>query len=154
MVKNLSIILTFFVLYLPCMSKTDKDCLIVFFSNESYAVFPIKNTPKITFDDGVIQILTERYQIMNVRKYIFENAENVGIEETIENQNLLFSKDGNVITLSPKGKAIKVFTSSGIELPINSNNIRHGIQSVDLSDYAPGVYIISIGNESIKIRKR
>ena len=139
----------------PCLSQTDeKDCIVVHFSDDSFAVFPITDNPKITFDEGVVQILTERYQIINVRKYTFDNTGNVGIKDVVGNSGLTFSQDGNVITLSPKGKTVKLFSTSGIELPIKAKNNGNGMLSIDLSGYVSGVYMLSVGNESIKIKKK
>ena len=139
----------------PCLSQTDeKDCIVVHFSDDSFAVFPITDNPKITFDEGVVQILTERYQIINVRKYTFDNTGNVGIKDVVDNSGLTFSQDGNVITLSPKGKTVKLFSTSGIELPIKAKNNGNGMLSIDLSGYVSGVYMLSVGNESIKIKKK
>ena len=59
-----------------------------------------------------------------------------------------------MITLSPKGKTVKLFSTSGIELPIKSKYIGNGMLSIDLSGYASGVYMLSVGKESIKIRKK
>lgn len=153
--KFLLVVLSVLWVVQPCLSQTEeKDCIVVHFSDDFFAVFPITDNPKITFDEGVVQILTERYQLMNVRKYTFDNTGNVGIEDVVDNSGLTFSKDGNVLILSPKGKSVKLFSTSGIELPIKSRNIGNGMLSIDLSGYASGVYMLSVGNESIKIRKK
>ena len=153
--KFLLVVLSVLWVVQPCLSQTDdKDCIVVHFSDDSFAVFPITDNPKITFDEGVVQILTERYLLMNVRKYTFDNTGNVGIEDVVDNSGLTFSQDGNVITLSPKGKTVKLFSTSGIELPIKAKNNGNGMLSIDLSGYVSGVYMLSVGNESIKIKKK
>ena len=153
--KFLLVVLSVFWVVQPCLSQTDdKDCIVVHFSDDSFAVFPFTDNPKITFDEGVVQILTERYQLMNVRKYTFDNTGNVGIEDVVNNSGLTFSQDGNVITLSPKGKTVQLFSTSGIELPIKAKNNGNGMLSIDMSGYVSGVYMLSVGNESIKIKKK
>ena len=94
------------------------------------------------------------YQIINVRKYTFDNTGNVGIKDVVDNSGLTFSQDGNVITLSPKGKTVQLFSTSGIELPIKAKNNGNGMLSIDMSGYVSGVYMLSVGNESIKIKKK
>lgn len=153
--KFLLVVLSVFWVVQPCLSQTDdKDCIVVHFSDDFFAVFPITDNPKITFDEGVVQILTERYLLMNVRKYTFDNTGNVGIKDVVDNSGLAFSQDGNVITLLPKGKTVKLFSTSGIELPIKAKNNGNGMLSIDLSGYVSGVYMLSVGNESIKIKKK
>ena len=153
--KFLLVVLSVFWVVQPCLSQTDdKDCIVVHFSDDFFAVFPITDNPKITFDEGVVQILTERYLLMNVRKYTFDNTGNVGIKDVVDNSGLAFSQDGNVITLLPKGKTVKLFSTSGIELPIKAKNNGNGMLSIDLSGYVSGVYMLSVGNESKKIKKK
>ena len=73
--KFLLVVLSVLWVVQPCLSQTDeKDCIVVYFYDDSFAVFPITDNPKITFDEGVVQILTERYQIIMARCTLLRSA--------------------------------------------------------------------------------
>ena len=152
--KILLVVLSALFRIQPCLGQMEKDCIVVHFSDDSYVIFPIKENPKITFDEGVVQISTERFQLSNVKKYTLERAENVGVEGVLSDGKLSFSRDGSVISLSPNGKVVKLFSVSGIEIPVKIKDTGNGKVAIDLGAYSSGVYMLTVGNESIKITKQ
>lgn len=122
-----------------CINAKEQNCMLVHFTDGSYAFFPISQMPKVCFDEGTIVISTERYQISNIKKYTFADLSETGIEDIAESGSISsFSTDDNniYIKLTNRAQTIKLYTISGIELPFNAKPDEEGRIVVNLSQFS------------------
>ena len=132
-----------------------RDCIILHFIDGSYVVVPLDGNPKITFDGNVVQIDSERYQFTNVRKYTIADSENSGNKETLEgnSERVSFDKDQMVVRLNSPSQTVRLHSAVGVEIPIDTKPDVNGILRIPIPQSPNQVYLLTIGNETIKIRK-
>lgn len=137
------------------LAAAAEDCLVVHLSDGKKVVFAIAKRPKVTFDGGVVCIQTERLQIQNVKKYTIEDVDLVNIEAAVEgNEERFQMKGGTAYVRTTGNEPVKCYTVDGIELPVRKKNEGNGVVSVDLSEVNQPVVILTVGEESIKIRMK
>lgn len=122
----------------------------------NYVSLPIADQPKILFEDGVMRVGTEDFLVSNVSKYLIGTDEVLGINGVKENNLHIDANDivnGKVNIDNYSGQAIKMYSSNGMEVSCNVSVISNHVV-VDYSSLPAGVYILSIGKETIKIQKR
>lgn len=137
------------------LAAAAEDCLVVHLSSGKKVFFAIDERPKVTFDGGVVCIQTERLQIQNVRKYTIEDVDLVNIETAVEDNEERFQMKGSTAYVRTTGnEPVKCYTVDGIELPVSKKNEGNGVVSVDLSEIDQPVVILTVGEESIKIRMK
>ena len=130
-----------------------EDCLVVHLSGGKKVAFAIAKRPKVTFDGGVVCIQTERLQIQNVRKYTIEDVALVNIETAVEGNEERFQMKGSTAYVRTTGnEPVKCYTVDGIELPVRKKNEGNSVVSVDLSEVNQPEVILTVGEESIKIK--
>ena len=115
-------------------------------------MLPIANEPKIIFDGNVITIMTERYQLSNISKYTIEDSETVDIKNPTSKE-YSYSKNGNHVTirLASANTKVKLFTISGLQLPVKKTD---DILSIDLDNYSDNILLLQVGYETIKITRK
>lgn len=129
--------------------------LVIHFKTGSSAIFPIERQPKITFDNGIVAIDTELYQISNISKYTFNDSDHSNIEAVDKDGNIVKIEKGAIYFKADKsGIPIKLFEVNGIEHPVNIKDADNGIIKIDLSGLDKKVYMLKIGSETIKIKKK
>lgn len=126
--------------------------MLIHFTNGSKLMLPIANEPKIIFDGNVITIMTERYQLSNISKYTFEDSETVDIKNPTSKE-YSYSKNGNHVTirLASANTKVKLFTISGLQLPVKKTD---DILSIDLDNYSDNILLLQVGYETIKITRK
>lgn len=135
----------------------ERDCILIHLYNGSYIAFPVHQKPLITFEGNVMSITTEHYQVSNVRKYTFIDSEDTGIENVSESNQLSnFSFDGKNITLKLKDRSLPVraYKVSGAELPLQKSSDENGDIQIDMSALGQDVILLTVGSETIKIKKQ
>ena len=150
------ILFFFFILMRLCASAAPRDCLIVHFTDGSYVVFPLERSPQVTFDGGVVQIADKRYQVTNVRKYTIGDSEHAGIEAINSGDTKQpYSFDGNtiVVKVGANSQKVSLHTAGGVEIPISAKPDANGFMRIPLPSHSEQVYLLTIGNETIKIRR-
>ena len=134
-----------------------RDCLTVHLASGGKVFFPLTEEPVITFDGGVVTIATGRYQISEVRKYTFddfatdiENAEGDGT--AVDG----YSPDGRFFSIRLKDASVPVRlrTAGGIEVPRGLKPDGNGVIRIDMSRLGQDIYLLTVGNETIKIRRQ
>lgn len=152
--KHLIIILLFFVCQFTYAAP--RDCLIVHFVDGSYVVFPLEQSPRVSFDGGVVQIADQRYQVSNVRKYTIGDSENAGIK-SVDNGGTShpYTFDGQniILKLAHPSQNVRLYTVDGVEIPITTKPDMQGHLRIPLPQTPNQVYLLTIGNETIKIRR-
>lgn len=133
-----------------------RDCLIVHFADGSYVVFPLEQSPRVSFDGGVVQIADKRYQVSNVRKYTIGDSENTGIK-SVDNGGTSrpYDFDGKniILKLANPSQNVSLHTVNGVEIPVNVKPDMQGNIRIPLPQTPDQVFLLTIGNETIKIRR-
>ncbi len=149
-----NILLTILLSFSLNLAAEERDCLLMHFKDGSKAIFLLKDSPKIMFEDGVVSIDTKQYQFTNIRKYTLENSDQISSAiELLEGNSKDFRIENGVLYFAKNGgnSKISIYTVDGKELPMNSTRNKNGI---NLSVYGSGVYLLKAGNETIKISVR
>lgn len=154
--KYILLIFTFVVAQLS--HATENNSLVIYLNSGTKIIFPVEDKPMITFEGNILCINTERYQITDVKKYTFSRNEEVSIQEVEDDKNNATFRviDGERIAINAKDPSIDVhiYSSKGMEHNVNKENDADGNIVIDMAGLMPDIYIIAIGNETIKIRKR
>lgn len=153
--KTLLIILAVLLSVNSRATAEESDCLVVMLKNGATLTVPINEMPKITFDGTVMNIATERLQINNVSKYTFASSSGTDIESVESMRNAGVTMDGEkaYIRLPKPETDVRCYTVDGKELDVRKRNAGVNVMSINLSEIDQQVFIISVGGESIKIRK-
>ena len=122
-----------------CMASTH---LVLFLTSGSRVTIPATEQPKISFEGSMITVGGICYQLDNVQKWMVGDPETVGIE--------------NVIIITPKKKnaQVRVYNAAGVEVAARRVVEKDGRLQFDLRGLPAGVYVIQIGNETLKVTKR
>ena len=140
----------------PMAQADERDCLLVHMASGGSVLFPLSGEPMITFDGGVVTIATERYQVSDVRKYTFGNYA-AGITGT-ENDAAAggYSPDGRFFCVRLKDTSVQVrlYTAGGVEVPLGLKPDAEGVIRVDMNRLNRDVYLLTVGDETIKIRRQ
>jgi hypothetical protein len=132
--------------------------LTLYLSSGTTLSFPVEEKPQITFEGNVLCISTERFQITNVKKYTFSENEALAIETVeAEKGDLALTKlEGEKIAVSVKDASavVRVYSSKGVEQSVHKAVGTDGRVILDLTGLMPDVYVISVGEETLKIRKK
>ena len=149
----------FFLLYsLPIhIFATDTNKLLIHLKSGAILSFNIDEKPQVIFEGSVLCINTNRFQISEVKKYTFSKNEELGIESVEEKKNMTLTQlDGEKIAVSVKdtGEAVHVYSANGIEQYVSKFVNNDGEIVIDFAGLLPDIYLITIGSETIKIRKK
>lgn len=144
-----------FAVVLPSHAA-ENNFLVVHLHSGTRLTFSVEEKPQITFEGSILCINTERYQISDVRKYTFDGNEEADIQEIEGSKNSFKFLDGERISVSVKDPSaiVRIYSSKGIEYPVKRENNANGNVVINMTGLMPDVYIITIGDETIKIRKR
>ena len=71
-----------------------------------------------------------------------------------DNEERLQLKGSTAYVRTTGNEPVKCYTVDGIELPVRKKNEGNGVVSVDLSEIDQPVVILTVGEESIKIRMK
>lgn len=153
--KTLLIILAVLLSVNSRATAEESDCLVVMLKNGATLTVPINEMPKITFDGTVMNIATERLQINNVSKYTFASSSgtDIGSVESMRNAGVTMDGEKAYIRLPKPETDVRCYTVDGKELDVRKRNAGVNVMSINLSEIDQQVFIISVGGESIKIRK-
>lgn len=153
------ILLLFLFLSFTPSHATENNSLVIYLNSGTKIIFPVEDKPLITFEGNILCINTERYQITDVKKYTFSRNEEVSIQEIEDDKNNATFRviDGEriaIINAKDPSVDVHIYSSKGIEHNVNKENDADGNIVIDMAGLMPDIYIIAIGNETIKIRKR
>lgn len=154
-----SLLFILFTTWASLTHASDTNHLVIHLSSGIRLTLPVEDRPQITFDDNVLCVNTERFLFSDVRKYTFSENDAVGIEAIDADRSGVSLKrlDGEQIAVSVKDASsamVRVYSASGVEQPIRHTASKDGAVILDLTGLVPGVYVISAGGETLKIRKK
>ena len=136
----------------------ENNSLVIYLNSGARIAFPVEEKPQLTFEGSILCINTDRYQISDVKKYTFSKNEAAGIQEVEGgNSNLNFNfLEGEKIAISVKAPSvvIRIYSSNGTEYAVKRENDTNGNVVIDMVGLMPDVYIVAVGEETLKIRKR
>ena len=153
MKKNIRLVFLCLSLLLPVLGYSQTHLVLTLKSGQNVSI-ELTEMPKITFDEGIMAIGTENFLVSNVSKYTFDNG-SVGIE--IESNDLgidlRHAAEGYITLGNSDSKAVVIYNISGVQMPIKIT-AKENRTKLDFSALPSGTYIMSVGNEHIKIQKR
>ncbi|MDE6722447.1 MAG: hypothetical protein K2J84_09935 [Bacteroidaceae bacterium] len=153
-----SLLFTLFTAWASLTHASDTNYLVIHLSSGTRLTLPVEDRPQITFDGNVLCISTERFLFSDVLKYTFSENDAVGIEAIDADKPGVSLKrlDGEKIAVRVKDASamVRVHSTNGVEQPIRRTAGEEGAVILDLTGLVPGVYMISVGGETLKIRKK
>ena len=130
--------------------------MYIFLKSGDVVMVSICELPKITFDDGIMTVGTDLFQVSNVSKYTIGSGTDdvISIDAGELKVDARRAMDGYV-TISNLGKQeIKLFDLSGKEIQFKMKNENENDVLIDFNGQSAGTYILNIGTESIKLLKK
>lgn len=134
------ILLSFIILALGLVSAQAKSLLITLSDGtEVYYQLGGEKNPVMTFEDGNVVVNTDKYTFKQIKKFVISAQDDPsGLKETF------FVKGSQTIEIySLDGKKLEVV-----------NNKADGFTAVSTSDLPKGVYVVKVGNQSMKVIKK
>lgn len=126
------------------------DCVAVYDKAGKQEIIPIKDASEITFGVQTMNIGTYDFLLENVSRYEFADSESLGIEEILG--------DMPGIKIDPRGiisfptaitNEVGVYNTHGIKC-----NVTVRENEIDMRSLPTDVYLVKIGNSSIKFLKK
>lgn len=127
------------------------NCVAVYDKNDEVSIIPIDDASEISFDGSIISIGSYSFNMDLLKKYMFADSSQLGIQDI----------DGDVPGLIVDPKGIITFDDGMSDATVDVCNVNGIVQTfrrngntVDFSSLPPDVYIVKIGQASIKILKK
>lgn len=153
--KNILLIYVILASTLSLSAKSN-EYIVVHMKDGSFVVFPIEKKPRITFGGQVVTISDEHWQISNIKKYTIEDSETIDIVDMGKSKNIngYTINNGQIaIRLADKAQKVGLYTLSGMELPSIGKTDTNGVLRFSLPQTGDGVFLLKIGDETLKIRR-
>ena len=131
-----------------------KTTLVIELNDGTTQNYLSDDMPKVSFEEEYIcvksDLIETRFEINNVARFYFEiNTDDI---DKVNEQEFSFYYDGNNVIVNGKACTICIYDINGT-LYYNGQT-KDGYNSIDISDYNPGLYIVKANNQSIKIIKK
>ena len=134
------------------------EFLVLRMANSTTAEFKLSTRPVITFSDGKLLVASDEasaeYAQSDVTEFYF-TAVSTGIDEKVTGSTMTFSyvDNAHVNIYGTKANSVLLYDANGRLL--QRQKVTDGKASIDVSQYAPGVYVLNLTNEhSFKIIKK
>ncbi len=159
--KKLLSISLFLGLILGQLLASDSSEMIVISSDNSETAYVISNIEKITFNSGVMTVHNSSsdsdHTLLTTRKIVFSLVETSDENTEKEDSNIKVYPNPVVNTIYINGniedKTVSIYSISGNKYKTNTNSY-NGTTSINVSDLTTGIYILQIGNQSVKFTKK
>ncbi len=127
------------------------DCVAVYDKNDEVSIIPINDASEISFEGNVIYIGSYSFNMELLKRYVFADSGTLGIEEIDGDIPGLKIDPRGVITFDGKmsNVTVEVWNIGGVAQTFVRNE-----NTVDISRLPSDVYIVKIGQSTIKILKR
>ena len=137
------------VLFVTSMAKADGIVLKVLLSDDQVLSINLNEEPRTTYQDGNLVITTTQnsitYPLEIVKRFTYVSASS-GID-TLEQLNVTFSKDGELLTftgLKPY-TIVSLYNVTGLLLR-TIDTIDNQKVVISASQFPPGIYVIKIND--------
>lgn len=149
--KKLKYIILFSFALLQLNAYAEIDCIVVCDKNDKETIIPIKDASEITFDNNLMAVGSEVYNMNLLKKYYFADSENLGVQEISGEISGLKIDPNGLISFSSKNEKenVEVYNLSGLSQSFHLNG-----NVIDIRNLQPDVYVIKIGSASIKFMKK
>ncbi len=128
--------------------------LIFKMKNQKKIILPIESSLKITFQDGVVSLYSERFLFENIQSYSL--SDNLTSIVKIEGKDKIsaFLNERTLFVDTPEQKNVKVlfYGIDGVNYPLKQKGKTGTLLFFELPSQLPsGGYILKVGQETIKI---
>ena len=154
--KRLFVTFTCLLLSFGVMSQ-EQNSMLVFLKDGTQLTFYIETSPRITFSDKNLKVVstvtTAEIARENILRFEFASTPFLSVDKVSCNND--FSIEGNFVvvnSLAPNAQ-VQVYTING-SLIFTSSADSNGIAGLQFSDYPSGIYIIRYNDNSIKFIKK
>ncbi len=135
----------------------EKNALVIKLTNGNSYTFILAQKPVITLSDGNVVVngsASTTYTRSEVEKFYFVYDDGSGIETIGKNSIMFKYMDGANVRISglKENTSVSVVTLSGKMISTQKCN-GTGTVTIPLENMAKGIYIVSFGDRSVKIRK-
>ena len=134
------------------------EFLVLKMSNSTTAEFKLSTCPVISFSDDKLLVASDEasteYAQSDVTEFYF-TAVSTGIDQKVAGPTMTFSyvDNAHVNIYGTKANSVLLYDANGRLL--RRQQVTDGKASIDVSQYAPGVYVLNLTNEhSFKIIKK
>lgn len=153
----LKIKIFFAICILALQVRAQERFLHIILKSGSYVSLPVADQPMIVFDKGVMYVGSESFLVSNVSKYIVGTEDDVtGVDKAAKDGLRIDASDaanGKVQIENYNGQEIRMYDASGVEVPCKVT-AKGSTAMVDYTALPIGIYLLSVGDETIKIQKR
>lgn len=120
--------------------------LVLTLNNGSRVYYKIdtNQTPRMTMQGQTFTLNGETFEFEEIRSFRISTTDYSGESGTREGATSIISIKGDIIALP----------DSWILYNIHGQQLGQGSESLDLSDYPEGTYLISYGTQTLKIKKQ
>ena len=126
--------------------------IVVVLADGTEIYYLVDNSPVMKWNDGVITVSTDNYELEGIsRFYVSETDDPTAIETLMDRQGIEYT--ANSIVVLAQDKPVSLFTVDGKAIELRQSTSGAYV-SVDTSTLEKGVYIVRIGNQTIKFQKR
>lgn len=112
-----------------------------------------ETNPKLRFQEGKMLVEADTYEFSNIKNfYISSEDDPNAIENVLSKQNVRVR--GNMVVINSSSvKNVDVFAANGAK--VSANIQRDGdVITVNLNGLPKGMYVVSVGQSSLKVMKR
>lgn len=142
----------FFSLAGTLSAQTEKF-IVVHFSSSQKLYFPVTDIPKMILEGGNLWIGNSAFSIGNLKKYTIEEYI-TGIENAEDNAsgNKIVVSKGNLLLSGNSSLPIRLHDTAGKEIRILRKTTGTGHVLIDTRNLVPGIYLLTVEEETLKIR--
>lgn len=135
----------------------EKNALVIKLTDGNTHTFVLSEKPVVTLPDGNIAVngsASTTYPRSEVEKFYFVYDDGSGIESIGKDNVTFYYVDGENVRISGlKDKAIVSVASLDGKIISTQKSDGTGSVTISLGNHPKGIYIISFGGRSVKIRK-
>lgn len=135
-------------------SLAEEQSLYLYLKSGAEIVLPLSSAPIISFDNGTVTAGNFQYRFEDVDAYRFDARPTSSIEAIgIDSGAIIFDSKGH-LTLSEiyDTNEISLYDMEGHSIPCEVSKSDNNT-TVIFTETSAGIYILKIGNKSIKLRK-
>ena len=150
--KKLTLLFAFACLVCVCAQAKS----VVFTLTDGTKVYYLlggETNPKLRFQEGKMLVEADTYEFSNIKNfYISSEDDPNAIENVLSRQNVRVG--GNMVVINSSSvKNVDVFAANGAK--VSADIQRDGdVITVNLNGLPKGMYVVSVGQSSLKVMKR
>ena len=135
-------------------SLAEEQSLYLYLKSGAEIVLPLSSAPIISFDNGTVTAGNFQYRFEDVDSYRFDARPTSSIETIgIDSGAIIFDSKGHLTLYENYDRnEISLFDMDGHSIPCEVS-ITGNKTTVNFTATSAGIYILKIGNKSIKLRK-